>query len=351
MASSEAALRRALGERILILDGAMGTEIQALDLPPEAFHGVEFADHSQALAGNNDILILTEPEAIVTIHQRFLANGADIITTNTFNATTVSQADYGTEALVARINRTGAQLARQACDAHTAATGRPAWVAGALGPTNKTTSISPDVNDPGMRAIDFDTLRSAYGEAVRALLAGGVDLLLVETIFDTLNAKACLFAIEEAFDDLGQRWPIMISGTITDASGRTLTGQTPEAFWYALRHASPLAFGLNCGTGAHEMRPHLMALARIVETAICVYPNAGLPNAFGSYDEQPEETATLIRAWAEEGLINIVGGCCGTTPEHTAAMRAAVENLPPRVLPDLPVAMRLCGLEALIVPS
>jgi len=351
MTRSEAALRQSLGERILILDGAMGTEIQALGLASDVFHGKEFADHSHALAGNNDILTLTAPDAIRDIHRGFLAGGADIITTNTFNATTVSQADYGTEVLVERINREGAQLARQACNEQTEQTGRPCWVAGAMGPTNKTTSISPDVNDPGFRAIDFDTIKEAYKEAARALLAGGADILMMETIFDTLNAKACIFAIEEVYEEIGKRWPIMISGTITDASGRTLTGQTPEAFWYSLRHANPLAFGLNCGSGAHEMRPHLTALAQIVETAICVYPNAGLPNEFGAYDEQPDETAGLIREWAEERLINIVGGCCGTTPEHTAAMRAAVEGLPPRPLPVHPAGMRLSGLEPLVIPS
>ncbi len=347
---AERALRQALNERILLLDGAMGTEIQGLGLDRDVFHGEMFADHPHALVGNNDILNLTAPEIISKIHRGFLEAGADIITTNTFNATTVSQSDYGMEKWVKRLNHDGARIARQACDKISADHDRACWVAGALGPTNKTTSISPDVNDPGYRAIDFDTIKTAYRDAARSLLDGGADLLLVETIFDTLNAKACLVAIREVFEEIGTCCPIIITGTITDASGRTLTGQTPEAFWYSLRHARPLAFGLNCGFGAQGMRPYLVEFARHVDTAICVYPNAGLPNEFGTYDEQPDETAGLIREWADEQLINIVGGCCGTTPAHTAAMRRVVEGLPPRPLPVKPPQMRLSGLEPLVIP-
>ncbi len=350
MNRTETEIRQLLDRRILVLDGAMGTEIQALRLESAHYHGDQFADHSHELKGNNDILNLTHPDAIRAIHSRFLDAGADIVTTNTFNATTISQADYGMQDFVDKINVAGARLARKACDDHSARTGRPHWVAGAIGPTNKTTSISPDVNDPGFRAIDFDAIKNAYRQAARSLLSGGADLLLVETIFDTLNAKACIFAIEELFEEIGDRRPVMLSGTITDASGRTLTGQTPEAFWYSLRHVEPLTFGLNCAFGAQQMRPHLAELSRVVDTYICVYPNAGLPNEFGEYEEEPETTAHHVREWAQAHLINVVGGCCGTTPSHIAALSAAVDGLPPRLLPMRDQSMRLSGLEPLVVP-
>jgi len=351
MTRSERDIRQALAERILIIDGAMGTEIQALHLESADFHGKRFEGLGNDLTGNNDILNLTAPEAIRDIHTSYLMAGADIVCTNTFNATTVSQADYDMQDYVDVINVEGARLARMACDDVMARDGRACWVAGAMGPTNKTASISPDVNDPGYRAIDFDSLKDAYKQAARALLSGGVDLFLIETIFDTLNAKACIFALEELFEETGERRPVMISGTITDASGRTLTGQTPEAFWNSVRHAAPLTVGLNCSLGAKEMRPYLMELSSIADCFICAYPNAGLPNEFGEYDEEAPTTAGYVRAWAEEGLVNVVGGCCGTTPAHIAALRDAVEGLQPRELPERPPVMRLSGLEPFTMPA
>ncbi len=345
-------LETALAERILVLDGAMGTEIQALKLSSRDYQGARFKGQSNDLTGNNDILNLTAPEIIRNIHGSFLAAGADIVATNTFNATTISQADYGMEEHVEAINFEGARLARAACDdLMSGEPGRTCWVAGAIGPTNRTTSISPDVNDPGYRAIDFDTLKDAYKQAARSLLSGGVDLFLIETIFDTLNAKSCIFGLEELFEETGERRPIMISGTITDLSGRTLTGQTPEAFWNSVRHAQPLTIGLNCSLGAQEMRPYLAELARVADTYICAYPNAGLPNEFGEYDEQAEATAGFVREWAEEGLVNIVGGCCGTTPAHIAALHEAVEGLSSRGQVEHPPAMRLSGLEPFTVQT
>lgn len=340
----------ALAERILVLDGAMGTEIQALKLETVDYHGKHFEGLAQDLTGNNDILNLTAPDAIRDIHTSYLEAGADIIATNTFNATTISQADYGMEDYVDAINLEGARVAREACDAMMARDpDHVCWVAGAIGPTNRTTSISPDVNDPGYRAITFDTLKDAYKQAACSLLSGGVDLFLIETIFDTLNAKCAIFALEELFDETGERRPVMISGTITDRSGRTLTGQTPEAFWNSLRHASPLTIGLNCSLGANEMRPYLADLSRMADTFVCAYPNAGLPNEFGEYDEEAETTAGFVREWAEEGFVNIVGGCCGTTPAHIAALHNAVEGLPPREVPTREPAMRLSGLEPFTV--
>ena len=351
MTHSETEIRQLLNERILILDGAMGTEIQALKLDASDFHGQEFAGFDQDLAGNNDILNLTAPDLIRDIHISFLKAGTDIITTNTFNATSISQSDYGIESYVDRINQEGARLAKETCYDFTSRDGKPRWVAGAIGPTNKTTSISPDVNDPGFRGVNFDMMKDACKDAAKALLAGGVDLFLVETIFDTLNAKACIFALSELFEETGESRPIMISGTITDASGRTLTGQTPEAFWNSIRHANPFTVGLNCSFGARDMRPHLADLARIADTFICAYPNAGLPNAFGEYDEDAMVTATYMREWAESGLVNIVGGCCGTTPLHIEAIASALEGLPPRPIPTQPLAMRLSGLEPFTIPS
>lgn len=345
-------IETALAERILVIDGAMGTEIQALKLETADFHGKHFEGLGQDLTGNNDILNLTAPDAIRDIHVSFLEAGADIIATNTFNATTISQADYGMEDYVDVINVEGARLACAACE-HVMARdpGRVCWVAGAIGPTNRTTSISPDVNDPGYRAITFDTLKDAYKQAARALLSGGVDLFLIETIFDTLNAKCAIFALEELFEETGERRPIMISGTITDMSGRTLTGQTPEAFWNSMRHASPLTIGLNCSLGAKDMRPYLADLSRFADTYICAYPNAGLPNEFGEYDEEAETTAAFVREWAEDGLVNIVGGCCGTTPAHIKALHDAVQGLPARKLPNRSPAMRLSGLEPFTVAA
>ncbi len=344
-----AALEGALAERILVLDGAMGTQIQAAGLDEAAFRGQRFAAHPRPLAGNNDLLNLTRPELIGSIHAAYLDAGADIVETNTFNANAISQADYGLEAEVAAINLAGARIARAAADAAHAADGRVRWVAGVLGPTSRTASLSPDVEDPGRREVRFEDLRAIYAEAVAALLEGGVDLLLVETVFDTLNAKAALYAIDEQLERAGERLPVMVSGTITDRSGRTLSGQTPEAFWYSLRHARPLAVGLNCALGAAELRPHLQTLARCAETRVSCHPNAGLPNELGGYDERPAETAAVIGAMAREGLVNLVGGCCGTTPEHIAAIAEAVAGLPPRKVPELSPRCRLAGLEPLVI--
>lgn len=330
------ALAAAARARILILDGAMGTQIQGLGLAEEDFAGRgcgcgHHSDHPQQ--GNNDLLILTQPQAIEDIHFRYAMAGADIVETNTFSSTTIAQADYGMEGAVDDLNRQGARLSRAACDRATAIDGRTRYVAGAVGPTNRTASISPDVNDPGYRAVSFDDLRAAYGQQVRALMAGGADLILIETIFDTLNAKAAIFACFEAFGQVGRRLPLMISGTITDASGRTLSGQTPTAFWHSVMHARPFTVGLNCALGAAAMRPHLAELAGVATAFTCAYPNAGLPNAFGQYDEGPDQTAAQIADFAREGLVNVVGGCCGTTPDHVAAIADAVATFPPRTLP------------------
>ena len=345
-----AALYAAIGERILVLDGAMGTEVQSLELDEAAYRGERFAAHGQDLKGNHDILNLTAPDFIREIHENYFNAGADIIATNTFNASSISQADYGTEDHVYDINSAGARLAREAAAAIKAAdAGRQCWVAGAIGPTNKTTSISPDVNDPGFRAISFDEIKDVYKEAVRGLIDGEADLLLIETIFDTLNAKACLFGIEELFEENGFRIPVMVSGTITDLSGRTLTGQTPEAFWHSVRHTNPFSIGLNCSLGAKEMRSYIAEISQIADTFVCAYPNAGLPNEFGQYDEGPDSTADSLSEWAASGLVNIVGGCCGTTPDHIRAIKSRIDNLPPRPLPEIDVAMRLSGLEAFVV--
>ncbi|MFC7706369.1 homocysteine S-methyltransferase family protein [Plastorhodobacter daqingensis] len=322
-------------ERILILDGAMGTQIQGLGLSEEDFVGkgsgcacAHHSDHPQK--GNNDLLILTQPQAIEDIHLAYALAGADIVETNTFSSTTIAQADYGLENAVHDLNAEGARIARRAMDRATATDGRPRFVAGAVGPTNRTASMSPDVNDPGYRAVSFDELRIAYGQQIRGLIAGGADLILIETIFDTLNAKAAIFACFEAFAEHGQRLPVMISGTITDASGRTLSGQTPTAFWHSVRHARPFTIGLNCALGAAAMRPHMAEIAAVADTFTCAYPNAGLPNAFGLYDETPDETAAQVVDFARDGLVNVVGGCCGTTPEHIRAIADAVAGQPPR---------------------
>lgn len=336
------ALSRAARERILILDGAMGTQIQSLGMDEDAFRGqgghscAYHSEHPQK--GNNDLLILTQPQAVEDIHYAFAKAGADIAETNTFSSTTIAQADYAMEEAVFDLNAEGARVARRAMDRATYEDGKPRWVAGAVGPTNRTASISPDVNDPGYRAVTFDDLRKAYGQQIRGLIAGGADLILIETIFDTLNAKAAIFACFEAFAEHGQRLPIMISGTITDASGRTLSGQTPTAFWHSVRHARPFTVGLNCALGADAMRPHLAELAGVADTLTCAYPNAGLPNAFGEYDEGPEETAAKVEVFAREGLVNVVGGCCGTTPEHIRAIADHVAPYAPRQIEEKAVA-------------
>jgi len=335
-----------LQERILFLDGAMGTMIQRHKLEEADYRGKRFADWPSDLKGNNDLLVLTQPEIIRGIHTQYLEAGADIIETNTFNATRVAMADYGMESLVPEINRAAAMLARAAADAVTTMTPeRPRFVAGVLGPTNRTASISPDVNDPGFRNIRFDELVTAYSEAARALIEGGVDILLIETIFDTLNAKAAVYAVEQLFEATGTRLPVMISGTITDASGRTLTGQVTEAFLNSLRHAQPVSIGLNCALGAQQLRQYVEELSRIADTCVSAHPNAGLPNEFGEYDETPEQIAAELGDWAANGFINIVGGCCGTTPDHIRAIVEAVRKHPPRPVPDIAPACRLSGLE------
>ncbi|MBH0539839.1 methionine synthase [Salmonella enterica] len=348
MSSKVEQLRAQLNERILVLDGGMGTMIQSYRLHEEDFRGERFADWPCDLKGNNDLLVLSKPEVIAAIHNAYFEAGADIIETNTFNSTTIAMADYRMESLSAEINYAAAKLARACADEWTARTPeKPRFVAGVLGPTNRTASISPDVNDPAFRNITFDQLVAAYRESTKALVEGGVDLILIETVFDTLNAKAAVFAVKEEFEALGVDLPIMISGTITDASGRTLSGQTTEAFYNSLRHAEALTFGLNCALGPDELRQYVQELSRIAECYVTAHPNAGLPNAFGEYDLDADTMAKQIREWAEAGFLNIVGGCCGTTPEHIAAMSRAVAGLPPRQLPDIPVACRLSGLEPL----
>ncbi|WP_374248207.1 homocysteine S-methyltransferase family protein [Thermomonas sp.] len=347
------ALQAALARRILIIDGAMGTMIQRHELQEADYRGERFAEGYDALfaaeghthgpgcgceshdqRGNNDLLSLTRPEIIAGIHRQYLEAGADLVETNTFNSTSISLADYRLQHLVRELNREGARLARAECDAIEAQTpDQPRFVIGVLGPTSRTASLSPDVNRPGFRAISFDELAEAYREAARGLIEGGADILMVETVFDTLNAKAALFAIDDVFEEIGARLPVMISGTITDASGRTLSGQTAEAFWYSLRHSRPLAIGLNCALGAKDLRQHVDVLSTVADTHVSCHPNAGLPNAFGGYDETPEDMAVILREFAQSGLINLVGGCCGTTPEHIAAIAAAVRGLPPRAVP------------------
>ena len=343
--NTEQSIRDAAAERILVLDGAMGTMIQELKLSEADFRGDRFKNWSHDLKGNNDLLIITKPDDIEAIHRTYLEAGADLVETNTFSSTSIAQADYGMESLAYELNNDGARLARRAADSVAAATGRPRYVAGAIGPTNRTASISPDVGNPGYRAVTFDDLRGAYAEAASGLIDGGADLILIETIFDTLNAKAAIVAIEDVFADKGVRLPIMISGTITDLSGRTLSGQTPTAFWYSLRHARPLTIGLNCALGAREMRAHVAEIGQHADTLVCAYPNAGLPNEFGEYDESPEAMAEMLGEFARAGLVNVVGGCCGTTPDHIRAIAAAVEGVKPRKLPEIVPRMRLSGLE------
>lgn len=339
-----------LKQRILLIDGGMGTMIQDYKLEEQDYRGERFADWHSDLKGNNDLLVLTQPKLVKDIHSQYLEAGADILETNTFNATTIAMADYDMESLSEEINFAAAKLAREAADEWTAKTPeKPRFVAGVLGPTNRTCSISPDVNDPGYRNVSFDELVEAYSESTRALIKGGSDLILIETIFDTLNAKACAFAVESVFEEVGITLPVMISGTITDASGRTLSGQTTEAFYNALRHVKPISFGLNCALGPDELREYVGEMSRISESYVSAHPNAGLPNAFGEYDLSPEDMAEHVKEWAESGFLNLIGGCCGTTPEHIRQMAEAVEGLTPRQLPDLPVSCRLSGLEPLTI--
>jgi 5-methyltetrahydrofolate--homocysteine methyltransferase len=348
---AEARFRAEAAKRILVLDGALGTEVQTLGLEEAHFRGQRFASCACHLKGNNDLLTLTQPEAVEAIHFAYAEAGADILETNTFSSTRIAQADYGMQEVVYELNRDGARLAKRAALKAEKLDGRPRFVAGALGPTNRTASISPDVNNPGFRAVSFDELRAAYAEQVEGLMDGGADLILIETIFDTLNAKAAIFACEEVFAKQGRRLPLMISGTITDRSGRTLSGQTPTAFWHSVRHARPLTIGLNCALGAEAMREHLEEISSVADTLTCAYPNAGLPNAFGLYDESPEHMAAQLRAFAEAGIVNVVGGCCGSTPAHIRAIAEAVRGLEPRAVPEIAPKMRLSGLEPFTLTS
>nr|WP_269781005.1 methionine synthase [Photobacterium carnosum] len=345
-------MHKRLEQQILIIDGGMGTMIQSYKLDEQDYRGQRFSDWHADLKGNNDLLVLTQPQLIKDIHLEYLEAGADILETNTFNATTIAMADYDMESLSADINFAAATLAREAADEWTAQTpNKPRFVAGVLGPTNRTCSISPDVNDPGFRNVTFDELVIAYSESTHALIKGGVDIILIETIFDTLNAKACAFAVTGVFEELGYELPVMISGTITDASGRTLSGQTTEAFYNSLRHVKPISFGLNCALGPDELRQYVAELSRISECAVSAHPNAGLPNAFGEYDLEADEMAEHIKEWAQQGFLNLVGGCCGTTPEHIRQMYQVTKNIKPRVLPEIKVACRLSGLEPLTIEA
>lgn len=336
-------------KRILLTDGAWGTQIQNFKLAEADYAGDLGLTHDQK--GNNDILALTRPDVVESIARAYFDAGSDIISTNTFSSTRISQADYGAEHLVRDLNLANAQIARKAADAYEAKDGRPRFVAGAIGPTNKTLSLSPDVNDPGYREIDFDYLKDVYRDQVDALVEGGVDFILIETVFDTLNAKAAIMSVLEAQAALGSDIPIMISMTLTDLSGRNLSGHTVEAFWYAVKHARPVTIGLNCSFGAEQLRPHVKLLSGIAETLIMVYPNAGLPNELGEYDELPAETAAFVREWAAAGQVNILGGCCGSSPAHIAAMAKAVDGLSPRVIPMPDVKTRLAGLEAMTIAA
>jgi len=346
-AKANAALAKAARERILVLDGSWGVMIQREGLSEEDFRGERFATHPMPLKGDNDLLCLTRPQLVADLHEAYFAAGADIAETNTFNATRISQADYGLQEAAVDINLAAARLAREAADRWTARTpDKPRFVGGAIGPLSRTLSMSSDVNDPGARQVTFDEVHGAYLEQARALHQGGVDFFLVETVFDTLNAKAAIKAILDLQDEGLEPLPLWISGTITDRSGRTLSGQTVEAFWNSVRHARPFAVGFNCALGADLMRPHIAELSRIADTLVAAYPNAGLPNAFGEYDEEPHETACHLGEWAQSGLVNILGGCCGTTPEHIGAIAKAVEGRAPRQVPTRAPAMRLSGLEA-----
>ena len=344
-----AALNRAVETRILVLDGAMGTMIQSYALDEAAYRGERFKDSDQDLKGNNDLLVLTQPDIIGEIHEAFLEAGADILETNTFNATSISQSDYGLSEFAFEINLQAARIARAAADSWSEKTpDRPRFVAGAIGPTNRTASISPDVNNPGFRNTSFDALAEAYREQTRGLIEGGSDAILIETVFDTLNAKAAGFAVQDVFDETGVELPIMISGTITDLSGRNLSGQTAEAFWHSIRHLKPFSVGMNCAFGAEQLRPAVSDLAAVADVYVSAYPNAGLPNELGEYDETPQEFAPKLEAWAADGLVNIVGGCCGTTPDHIRMLAQVVANYGPRVPVGLEPKMRLSGLEPFV---
>ncbi len=336
-------------KRILITDGAQGTEFQKRGLTEADYAGSLGLAHEQK--GNNDILALTRPDVLEDIHRAYFAAGADINETNTFSSNRISQADYGAEHLVREINLAATRIARKVADEFSAKDGRPRFIAGGIGPTNKTLSLSPDVNDPGFREIDWDFLVDVYKEQVLALAEGGADFILIETVFDTLNAKAGIMAVKQAERELDRELPMMLSMTLTELSGRNLSGHTVEAFWYAVRHARPLTVGLNCSFGAAQLRPHVRALSQIADTLIMVYPNAGLPNELGQYDELPAQTAAFLREWAEAGQVNVLGGCCGSTPEHIAAIAKAVEGLPPRKVPAPPVATRLAGLEPFVMAA
>ena len=347
--STAAAFRAEAGKRILVKDGAYGTLIQAERLKSEDYcAGLDLMKDQR---GNNDLINLTQPRLVEAICERFVEAGADILATNTFNANAISQADYGAESHVPGINRAAAQIVRAVADRWSATDGKSRWVAGALGPTNKTLSLSPNVNDPAYREVDFDTVKAVYREQVDALVEGGVDFILIETIFDTLNAKAGIMAALEAEKDLGRELPIMISMTLTDLSGRNLSGHTVEAFWASVRHARPLTIGLNCSFGAAQLRPHLAALSAQAETLVMAYPNAGLPNELGEYDEAAAETAAQVREWLDDGLVNAVGGCCGTTPEHIAAIAEAVKGRTPRAMPKPNGHTLLAGLEPMVLAA
>ncbi len=345
LTASQAAidLRAQAAERILLTDGAFGTMIQNYKLEEADYRGR--LDLKLDQKGNNDLLVITRPDVVDTITRKYLDAGSDIVSTNTFNANTISQEDYAAVHLVRDLNLAAARIARKAADDYAAKDGRPRFVAGAMGPTNKTLSLSPDVNDPGYRAIDFDTLKEVYKDQTHGLLDGGCDFILIETIFDTLNAKSAIMAVKEVEAERGHEVPIMISMTITDMSGRNLSGHSVEAFWATVRHARPLTIGLNCAFGADLLRPHVQVISALADTLVMIYPNAGLPNELGQYDELPATTGAFIREWAEQNLINIVGGCCGSTPPHIAAMGAAVKGMPPRAIPTMAPKMKLAGLD------
>ncbi|SVC21002.1 uncharacterized protein METZ01_LOCUS273856, partial [marine metagenome] len=343
-------LKDILKNRILVLDGAMGTMVQSYGLSESDFRGDRFENHPCDLKGNNDFLSLTRPDVVGEIHRAYLDAGADIIETNTFNATSISQADYQTEDLVYEINKAAAEIARNVADEFTEKTPeKPRFVCGALGPTNKTASMSPDVSNPGFRNISFDELSVAYYDQAKGLVDGGCDVLMVETVFDTLNCKAALFGIKSLFEDTGNEIPVMVSGTITDASGRLLSGQTVEAFWHSIRHMDLLAVGLNCALGAEQIRPYVDAFSQIADTNVLVYPNAGLPNEFGGYDETPNQMSGFLQEFSESGLVNIVGGCCGTTPDHISAFSRSVAGITPRSIPEVEPLTKLSGLEPLVI--
>lgn len=343
-------LKDLIKKHILVMDGAMGTMLQREGLEEADFRGDKFKDWPCDLKGNNDILSVTQPDVIKKVHRAFLDAGADIIETNSFNGTTISQADYQAESITRDINLAAARVARAVADDYTKNNpDKPRFVAGSIGPTNKTLTVSPDVNNPGFREVTFDQVKQAYREQIDALIEGGIDLVLIETVFDTLNAKAAIMATLEAFDDLGFELPVMLSCTVTDMSGRNLSGQTIEAFWYSVRHVKPFTIGLNCAFGAEHLRPHAVTLSAIADANVCVYPNAGLPNEMGEYDETPDVTAGHLRDWAKEGLLNMTGGCCGTTPDHIAAIAKAVDGIAPRQLPDITPGMRLAGLDPITI--